>query len=85
MFAPRDGIPEDPVCVTAHALATPYWIAAKKLSGVVFAKQVSLRGGDLRILYDVGEERIKLIGQVKGVARGELYLDTLARQPKAEN
>ncbi|KAH9986106.1 hypothetical protein BJV74DRAFT_979496 [Russula compacta] len=74
MFAPRDGIPEDPVCVTAHALATPYWMAAKNISGVVFAKQVSLRGGDLRILYDAGERRVKFIGQVRGVSKGELYI-----------
>ncbi|KAH9975218.1 Diaminopimelate epimerase-like protein [Russula compacta] len=74
MFAARAGIPEDPVCGTAHALATPYWMAAKNLSGVVFAKQVSFRGGDLRILFDAGERRIKLAGQVRGVSRGELYI-----------
>ena len=74
MFAARAGIPEDPVCGTAHALSTPYWMAAKNLSGVVFAKQVSLRGGDLRILFDAGERRIKLAGQVRGVSSGELYI-----------
>ncbi|KAH8997883.1 Diaminopimelate epimerase-like protein [Lactarius hatsudake] len=74
MFAPRAGIPEDPVCGTAHALSTPYWMATKELSGVINARQVSTRGGDLRIELDVGEQRIKLAGQVKTVSRGELFV-----------
>jgi len=75
MFAPSVGVAEDPVCVTAHALATPYWMAANNVSGVVHAKQVSARGGDLRILMDSWESsRIKLVGQVRTVSRGELYI-----------
>jgi len=74
MFAPRAGVPEDPVCGTAHTLSTPYWIATKELSGVVNAKQVSARGGDLKIQFDVAEQRIKLAGQVKTVSKGELFV-----------
>jgi len=74
MFAPRAGVPEDPVCGTAHTLATPYWMAAKGLSGVVNAKQVSARGGDLIIQFDAAEQRIKLAGQVKTVSQGELFV-----------
>ncbi|KAH9173986.1 Diaminopimelate epimerase-like protein [Lactarius sanguifluus] len=74
MFAPRAGIPEDPVCGTAHALSTPYWMAKRELSGVINARQVSTRGGELRIELDVGEQRIKLAGQVKTVSKGELFV-----------
>ncbi|KAI9435249.1 Diaminopimelate epimerase-like protein [Lactarius indigo] len=74
MFAPRAGVPEDPVCGTAHALATPYWMATKDISGVVNARQVSARGGDLRIELDVADQRIKLAGQVKTVSKGELFM-----------
>jgi len=74
MFAPRAGVPEDPVCVTAHTLSTPYWMATKELSGVVNARQVSSRGGDLRIQFDATEQRIKLVGKVRTVSQGELFV-----------
>jgi predicted PhzF superfamily epimerase YddE/YHI9 len=73
MFAPVAGVSEDPVCGTAHTLSTPYWMAAKDLSGVVFAKQVSAREGDLRIVFDAEKRRILLGGRVRIVCRGELY------------
>ncbi len=45
-FAPRAGIPEDPVTGSAHTNLIPYWsrrLGKKKL----FARQVSRRGGEL--------------------------------------
>jgi predicted PhzF superfamily epimerase YddE/YHI9 len=45
-FAPRAGVPEDPVTGRAHCTLTPYWSARlgkKKLRGL----QVSRRGGEL--------------------------------------
>ena len=74
MFAPRAGIPEDPVCGTAHTLSAPYWMATRELSGVVNTKQVSSRGGDLKIQFDAAEQRIKLAGKVKTVSHGELFV-----------
>ncbi len=74
MFAPRTGVHEDPVCGTAHALATPYWMATRELSGLVNAKQVSARGGDLRIQFNVAEQKIKLAGQVRTVSKGDLFV-----------
>jgi len=74
MFAPRAGIPEDPVCGTAHTLSTPYWMATKGLSGVVNARQVASRGGDLRIQFDATEQRIKLVGKVRTESQGELFV-----------
>jgi len=45
-FAPRAGIPEDPVTGSAHTALIPYWslrLGKKKL----FARQISRRGGEL--------------------------------------
>jgi hypothetical protein len=42
-------------------------------SEAILAKQVSSRGGDLRILLDGREGRIKLAGRVRMFSRGELY------------
>lgn len=74
MFAPQAGVHEDPVCGTAHTLAAPYWMATRELSGVVNAKSVSSRGGNLRIQFDETGQRIKLMGKVKTVSRGELFV-----------
>jgi PhzF family phenazine biosynthesis protein len=47
-FAPKFGIPEDPVTGSAHCALAPYW--ARKLGkSLLSAKQLSRRGGDLRI------------------------------------
>lgn len=46
-FAPRVGVPEDPVTGSAHCQLTPYW--AKRLGKTALtAHQVSARGGELR-------------------------------------
>jgi PhzF family phenazine biosynthesis protein len=45
-FAPRVGVPEDPVTGSAHCTLIPYW--SKRLSRQrLSARQVSARGGDL--------------------------------------
>ena len=74
MFLPNVGLPEDPVCGSAHTLSAPYWMTTRGLSGAIYAKQVSSRGGDLKIQFDVGERRIKLAGKVKTVSHGELFV-----------
>ena len=76
MFAPRAGVAEDPVCGSAHTLSTPYWVVANNIpeSDVIIAKQVSARGGELRILLDTSKGRIKLAGRVRRVSKGELYI-----------
>ena len=76
MFAPRAGVAEDQVCGSAHTLSTPYWMVTKNIpeSDVIVAKQVSARGGDVRIVLDRKEGRIKLAGAVRSVCKGELYI-----------
>jgi PhzF family phenazine biosynthesis protein len=46
-FAPRAGIPEDPVTGSAHCTLAPYW-AARLGRTKLRARQVSVRGGELR-------------------------------------
>jgi len=46
VFAPNVGLPEDPVCGTAHRIIVPYWsqrLGKKK----IHSRQLSPRGGDL--------------------------------------
>ncbi len=46
-FAPRKGIPEDPVTGAAHAMLVPYWAARLGKTELV-AFQASRRGGEIR-------------------------------------
>ncbi|MBI5608475.1 MAG: PhzF family phenazine biosynthesis protein [Deltaproteobacteria bacterium] len=64
-FAPREGVPEDPVTGSAHCTLVPYW--ARRLGKTVLhARQVSARGGEL-FCEDRGE-RVRIAG------RAVLYL-----------
>ena len=59
-FAPRVGIPEDPVTGSAHCVLIPYWanVLGKK---ELHALQLSKRGGEL-FCIDAGE-RVKISGK----------------------
>jgi len=46
VFAPKVGLPEDPVCGTAHRIIVPYW-AEKMGKTKIHSRQLSPRGGDL--------------------------------------
>lgn len=46
-FAPKLGVPEDPVTGSAHCELTPYWVNRLGKNGLE-ARQVSKRGGNLR-------------------------------------
>jgi len=45
-FAPKAGVPEDPVTGSAHCSLIPYW-AARLGRDELFARQISARGGEL--------------------------------------
>lgn len=48
-FAPKVGVPEDPVTGSAHTVLTPFW--SKRLSkDKLHARQISKRGGDLECI-----------------------------------
>ncbi|MFS8783874.1 PhzF family phenazine biosynthesis protein [Synechococcus sp. R6-7] len=71
VFAPRLGIPEDPVTGSAQCLLMPYW--AKRLGRLdLKAHQLSARGGELWC-RDRGS-RVEIAGQAVLVIRGELRL-----------
>lgn len=79
MFAPVHGIPEDHVCGSAHCSLTTYWAEKTGKGGdQMLAKQVSRRGGDLKVqwLREEGEGagRVALQGEVLVTMKGELYL-----------
>jgi PhzF family phenazine biosynthesis protein len=65
-FAPRQGIPEDPVTGSAHCTLVPYW-AGRLGKAKLHALQVSARGGEL-FCEDRGE-RVTIAG------RAVLYLE----------
>jgi len=68
-FAPKVGIPEDPVTGAAHCMLGPWW--AERLGKVdVVGHQVSTRGGIVRVRVD--GDRVRLGGQAVTVLRGEL-------------
>jgi len=46
VFAPNVGLPEDPVCGTAHRIIVPYWAGIMGKSKI-HSRQLSPRGGDL--------------------------------------
>lgn len=68
-FAPKVGVPEDPVCGSGHCHIIPYWaekLGQKKLT----AYQVSERGGVLYCEYE--GKQTKLAGNAVLYSKGEL-------------
>jgi PhzF family phenazine biosynthesis protein len=69
-FAPSVGIDEDPVTGSAHCALAPWW-ASKLGVDELRARQVSRRGGELRLRL-VGSERVVVAGQAVTVLEGRL-------------
>jgi PhzF family phenazine biosynthesis protein len=71
MFAPNEGINEDPVTGSAHTVLIPYWF--EKLGKKNFrALQVSNRQGEL-FCENLGE-RVKISGKAVLYSKGSLFL-----------
>ncbi|HET7225884.1 MAG TPA: PhzF family phenazine biosynthesis protein [Candidatus Eisenbacteria bacterium] len=68
-FAPRQGIPEDPVTGSAHCTLAPYW-AARLGRTRMRARQLSPRGGALDVT--LAGERVILEGGVRAYIEGTL-------------
>jgi PhzF family phenazine biosynthesis protein len=70
VFAPQAGLPEDPVCGTAHRIIVPYW-AERMGKTRLHSRQLSARGGDLwceLVGEDVviaGESRLVIAGKIE--------------------
>jgi len=71
-FAPRGGVPEDPVTGSSHCTLVPYW-ADRLGKSKLIAKQVSRRGGDLRC--ELRGDRVLMAGQTVEYLRGEIEVD----------
>jgi PhzF family phenazine biosynthesis protein len=70
-FAPRVGVPEDPVTGSAHCVLGPYW-AERLGKRELTAYQASARGGVVHV--SVNGDRVSLAGRGITVARGELLV-----------
>jgi len=70
-FAPKMGIPEDPVTGSAYTVLVPYY-AMMSGKTAFSAKQISARGGELDL--QLRGERVKIAGDAVTVIKGEFYL-----------
>ncbi|MDR0272012.1 MAG: PhzF family phenazine biosynthesis protein [Clostridiales bacterium] len=69
-FAPKMGVPEDPVTGSAHTRLIPLW-AEKFEKNEMLARQLSKRGGTL-ICKNCGE-RVKIAGKAALYLKGEIF------------
>ncbi|HLA36655.1 MAG TPA: PhzF family phenazine biosynthesis protein [Rhodocyclaceae bacterium] len=76
-FAPKYGIPEDPVTGSAHCELAPYWGDKLGLS-FLSAKQLSPRGGEIDC--ELREDRVILSGHAVLFMHGEIELPNLANR-----
>jgi PhzF family phenazine biosynthesis protein len=70
-FAPKQGIPEDPVTGSSHCTLVPYW--AKRLGkNALEARQVSRRGGALSCAHH--GNRVSIAGRATLYLEGQILL-----------
>jgi len=70
-FAPKFGVPEDPVTGSAHTLLIPYW--HKKLDKInMIARQESKRGGTLYCTFL--DDRVRIAGHAVLYSKGDIML-----------
>jgi len=72
MFAPRIGVPEDPVTGAIHCTLIPYW-AEQLGKDKLFARQVSRRGGEL--FCELAGDRVRIGGNAVTYLKGEIYVE----------
>lgn len=72
VFAPKFGIPEDPVTGSAHCYLAPYW-SARLNKRRLHARQLSKRGGELECEILAGGQ-VALYGSCVEYMRAELLL-----------
>ena len=70
-FAPRTGIPEDPVTGSTHTLMVPYW-ARKTGKTELAAVQLSQRSG--RLYCELSGSRVFIGGHTKKYLQGEISI-----------
>ncbi len=70
-FAPKYGIPEDPVTGSAYTQLAPYW-AEKLNKNNLKAKQVSPRGGE--VSCEVMGDRVQIAGRAVLYMQGKIFI-----------
>jgi PhzF family phenazine biosynthesis protein len=70
-FAPEVGVFEDPVTGSSHCNLIPFW-AERLGKQVLFARQVSARGGEL--FCELHGDRVKIGGYASLYLKGEIYV-----------
>jgi predicted PhzF superfamily epimerase YddE/YHI9 len=79
VFAPKEGLPEDPVCGTVHRILAPFW-GARLGKSVLRSHQLSVRGGVL--ICEVVGNSVVIGGPAYRLFKGEMELDdTSLRAP----
>lgn len=71
-FFPNHGIDEDAVTGSAHCVSGPYW-AQKLGKKLLYARQISQRGGDLWLKI-TGNDRVEISGSAVEVIKGTIFL-----------
>jgi predicted PhzF superfamily epimerase YddE/YHI9 len=71
VFAPKLGLPEDPVCGTAHRIIAPYW-ADRFKRNTLHSRQLSPRGGDLWCRLE--GDRVVISGEALTFLTGSIEL-----------
>jgi len=71
VFAPKLGLPEDPVCGTAHRILAPLW-AAKTGRRTLVSHQLSERGGEL--FCQLHGETVTISGRATSFLTGTISL-----------
>lgn len=71
-FAPKAGVPEDPVTGSAHCTLVPYW-ATRLGKRQLVARQLSKRGGELHCEFR--GDRVIIGGQAVEYLHGEISID----------
>lgn len=74
VFAAAAGVPEDPVCGSAHCVLTPYWTTKLGVEGKLASKQVSARTGDLYVEWKSASNTVSIRGKAVTAASGVLSL-----------
>jgi predicted PhzF superfamily epimerase YddE/YHI9 len=70
-FAPRAGVPEDPVTGSAHSTLIPYW-AGRLSKSQLHARQISKRGGEL--FCEQRGDRVGIAGRAITYSTGNLHV-----------
>jgi len=80
VFAPKEGIPEDPVTGSSHTVLAPYWANRLGRTSLV-GLQASSRSGLVRV--ELKNDRVTIIGQAVTIVDGVLRSSAPQLEPQA--